>query len=52
MHEIMGWFPIVESLVTILYRRIYRCKYVGTEEDVESTDGLYSERRGRSVGTA
>ena len=51
MTEIMGGFPIIEGLVAILYRRIYCSKYVGAEEDVESTNWLHGERCSRSVGT-
>ena len=49
MAEIMSRLPIVERLVAILYWRTYGSKYIGTKEDIESTDRLYSEGGGRSV---
>lgn len=51
MAEIVCRLPVIEGLITILYRRIDRSEYVGTEEDVKSTNWLYSERSRRSVGT-
>jgi len=44
MAEVMGGFPIVESLVTVLDRR-EQCGYqIGNQESVEGKDGLYGER--------
>jgi hypothetical protein len=50
MTEIMCRFPVIEGFITVLNRRIDRSKYVGAEEDVESTYWFHSEGRCRSVG--
>jgi hypothetical protein len=48
MTNVMRRFPIVERLVTVLYRRTKSCKYVGPKKDVESPNGFHCERCRRS----
>jgi len=47
MAKIMCWLPVIESLIAILNRRIYRCKKVRAKKNVESTYGLHSKRSWR-----
>jgi hypothetical protein len=43
MAKIMCWLPVVESLVAVLNRCIYRCKEIGAKENVESAYRLHSK---------
>ena len=47
MANVMRWLPVIECLIAVLNRCIYRCKNVGAKENVESTYGLQSERSWR-----
>lgn len=47
MAKVMGWLPVIECLVAVLNRCIYRCKKVGAKENVESTYWLHSKRSWR-----
>jgi hypothetical protein len=51
MHQIVRRLPVIEGLIAVLYWRIDRSQYVGSEEDIESANWLDSERSRWSVGT-
>lgn len=48
MREVVGWLPVVEGLIAILYGREECTCEVCSEEYVECLDGLNGKRRGRS----
>lgn len=49
MTQIMCRFPVIESLIAVLYRGIESSQKIGTEEYVKCADGLDCEWSGRPV---
>lgn len=49
MAHVMYRFPVIESFIAVLDRRIYSCKEIGSEEDVEGTNWFHGKGSSRSA---